>query len=230
MRHKKVSIITLSLLFLCIFLIAVFNISKANNQAADNPDREEVETKAVCLLGAKVKSFPVYVYNDGNSGENKFFPTGMMGDINDSWINSYCKESPYAGSSCIKIVYKKKAGQIYHWTGLYWQAPANNWSPGSQPGYDLTGATTLTFWARGENGGETGDFMIGGDQGNSFRKIMSSETLSEEWIKYSVDLSNADLSNVGWGFGVKILPVRESSTANSGTVSVYLDDIEYHFD
>ena len=193
MRYKNASIITFSLLFLCIFSPIVFNMCKADSQAAQNPDREKAETKAICFLGERVKSFPFYVYKDADSGENNFFPTGDMGDFNNSGINTFCKESPYAGSSCIKIVYNKKPGQTYHWAGLYWQYSPNNW--GNIPkAYDLTGATKLTFWARGKSGGEViNRFQVGGITGkyrDSGVASIGPIILSKEWKKYTINLKD----------------------------------------
>lgn len=190
MRYNKTSAVTFSL-FLSIFLFSVFNINKANSQVADNSSMETAETKAFCFLGKKVKDFPFYVYREAASGENHFSPSGTMGDFSDSGINNYCKESPYAGSTCIKITYEAKPEQTYGWAGLYWQYPPNNW--GNMPeAYDLTGASKLTFWARGKYGKEViNKFQVGGITGkyrDSGVASIGPVTLSKEWRKYTIDL------------------------------------------
>ena len=46
------------------------------------------------------------------------------------------------------------------WGGVVWQNPANNW--GDKPGgWNLTGAKKLSFWARGDKGGEKVTFLFG---------------------------------------------------------------------
>ncbi|MFA6129778.1 MAG: hypothetical protein WC731_02180 [Candidatus Omnitrophota bacterium] len=195
MPYKKTPIFILGLLFLCVSLFLIFDISKAGNQPTEVLSREETVTRATCLLGEKVKDFPFYVYKDANAGENKFFPTGNMGDLSGTEINAFCKESPYAGPTCIKIVYKEKPEQIYGWAGLYWQYPPNNW--GTIPkAYDLSGATKLTFWARGKYGGEViNKFQIGGIAGryrDSGVASIGPIILPKKWNKYTINLKKID--------------------------------------
>lgn len=245
MRYKKASIITLSLLFLCIFLLAVFNIGKANNKTAQDPAREEIESEPICLLGERVKAFPFYVYKDATSGKNNFFPTGIMGDLSSSDIDNYCKESPYAGSTCIKIAYKKKSGRVYRWAGLYWQYPPNNW--GNIPkGYDLTGTTKLTFWARGKYGGEViNKFQVGGIAGkyrDSGIASIGPVTLSKKWKKYVIDLRRMDNSIIISNEDKECWPFMEplsriiggfcwaASLRDNKGITFYLDEIRFEND
>ena len=197
MRYKKISIIACAVLFAWVILLSASDICRAESQAAENSDLVEAETKAFCLLGEKVDSFPFYVYKDADSAENKFFPTGNMGDLSGSEINAYCDESPYSGSRCVKITYKAKPGKAYGWAGLYWQYPANNW--GNMPkAYDLTKATKLTFWARGQEGREViNKFQVGGIAGkyrDSGVVSIGPITLSREWKQYTISLKNMDNS------------------------------------
>jgi hypothetical protein len=109
------------------------------------------------------KPFAVYVEN--NSKENHFAPSGWMGDYGDLKINLASTEMPRSGNTCIKITYSAKMTQGAGWAGIYWQQPANNWGE-KKGGYDLSGATKLTFWARGAAGGEKiAEFKIGGITG-----------------------------------------------------------------
>jgi hypothetical protein len=247
MRYKKISIIAFNLLFLCIFLPSVFDICKANSQAAENSAIEEAKTKTICFLGQKVKSFPFYVYKDANSGENNFFPAGNMGDLSSTESNTFCKESPYAGSSCIKIVYKAKPEQVYGWAGLYWQYPPNNW--GNIPkAYDLTGATKLTFWARGKYGGEViNKFQVGGITGkyrDSGVISIGPITLSEQWRKYTINLRNMDNSIIISNEDKECWPFMEPLSRiiggfcwatslmenNNNGITFYLDEIRFEND
>ena len=247
MRYKKTSTVSFSLLFLGIFLLLVFNISKASYQAADNPAQEEVEKKMTCFVGERINSFPFYVYKDASSGENHFSPSGAMGDFSVSGIDNYCKEAPYAGSTCIKITYEVKPEQAYGWAGLYWQYPPNNW--GNIPkSYDLTGAARLTFWARGKYGGEViSKFQVGGIAGkyrDSGVISIGPVTLSKQWRKYVINLremnnsiiiSNEDkecwpfmepLSRIIGGFCWAI----NLKANNSRGITFYLDEIRFEND
>jgi len=245
MRYKKAPIIIFSSLFLCIFLLSVFNIGKSDNQIPGSPTKEEVETEAACLLGEKVRGFPFYVYKDATSGKNNFFPTGLMGDLSSSDIDNYCKESPYAGSTCIKIVYKKKSGRVYRWAGLYWQYPPNNW--GNIPkGYDLTGATKLTFWARGKYGKEViNKLQVGGIAGKYRDSGISSIgpiTLSKKWRKYVIDLGSMDNSIIVSNEDKECWPFMEplsriiggfcwaASLIDNNSITFYLDEIRFEND
>jgi hypothetical protein len=56
------------------------------------------------------------------------------------------------GKDTIETRIEYKQGPEKGWAGLYWQHPDNNW--GDEPGVDLTGAKRISFYARGERGGE----------------------------------------------------------------------------
>jgi hypothetical protein len=108
------------------------------------------------------------------------------------------------------------------WAGVYWQHPDNNW--GDQPGgLDLRGLTALTFYARGEHGGEKLRFLTGGitgPHGDTLTKRSIHATLTTTWQRYAIDLRGADLSRVVGPFGW-----TASQTNNPTGASFYLDDI-----
>jgi len=115
--------------------------------------------------GRKQEAMPFYIYADRSSMNNHFIPSGWLGDYGDLKYDGACKEDPYLGDTCIKIVYTGKASNGARWAGIYWQYPANNWGT-IDKGYDLSKATKLTFWARGANGGERiEEFKVGGIMG-----------------------------------------------------------------
>jgi hypothetical protein len=139
--------------------------------------------------GKPVNDFPFYVYKDGNYSQNNFSPSGYMGDFKDLKIDFYHRQKPFSGNSCIKIVYKHGESTKNGWAGLYWLDPADNW--GDNPGgYDLKDADKLTFWARGEKGGEEISlFQIGGII-SEYRDIgirsIGPITLSRNWQQYTI--------------------------------------------
>ena len=119
--------------------------------------------KTTAAPASTFRPFAVFVEN--NSKENHFAPSGWMGDYGDLKINQASTEMPRSGNTCIKITYSAKMSQGAGWAGIYWQQPANNWGE-KKGGYDLTGATKLTFWARGAAGGEKiAEFKMGGITG-----------------------------------------------------------------
>jgi hypothetical protein len=151
-------------------------------------------------------------------------PTGWMGDLKDINLTVASSDSPHSLPICTKIVYSPKGNN--GWAGIYWQYPANNWGDNSK-GYDLTGAKKLTFWARGQVGGERAEFKVGGITGqypDSMTNPISTDTvvLSNEWQQYTIDLIGQDLSHVIGGF----CWVTNINQNPMGCI-VYLDDIIY---
>ncbi len=166
------------------------------------------------------------VYRDQGSAENHFTPYGLMGDIGDIRIVTSSNERPHSGKTCIKIRYNGNKSRNEGWSGVYWQQPANNWGGDKRGGYNLTGAASLTFWARGENGGEQiAEFKVGGISGayaDSDTRSSGPVTLGAEWRRYTIDLRGADLSNVIGGFCWVA-----NQADNPGGFVMYLDDIAY---
>ncbi|NQT75331.1 MAG: hypothetical protein HQ566_02290 [Candidatus Omnitrophica bacterium] len=169
------------------------------------------------------KTFPVYT--DGRSPDNHYNPSGYMGDYSDIKIDASSFDSPHAGTTCIKITYTNAVSQGARWSGVYWQNPANNWGD-RQGGFDLTGATRLTFWARGEYGGERiEEFKIGGITGmysDSDVAGIGPVLLTAEWKEYEIDLRGKDLSYISGGFALS-----SNLDVNPDGAIFYLDDIRY---
>src|SRR5262245_5696261 len=94
-----------------------------------------------------------YVYADKGARVNHFAPSGWMGDYGDIKLNDADTTNPADGKTAIKVSYNAKGAQGANWAGMFWQQPPNNW--GDKPGgYDLSNMKRVTFWARGEKGGE----------------------------------------------------------------------------
>jgi hypothetical protein len=169
--------------------------------------------------------FPFAVYVDNNSKMNHFAPSGWMGDYGDIKINLVETSDTRSGASCIKVVYSAKMTQGAGWMGIYWQQPANNWGE-RKDGYNLTGAKRLSFWARGDKGGEKiAEFKMGGITGSfpdSDSASIGPITLTKKWVHYTIDLKDKDLSNVIGGFCFSA-----SKDDNPDGFIIYLDDIIY---
>ncbi|MCL2799031.1 MAG: hypothetical protein FWD54_01945 [Endomicrobia bacterium] len=185
-----------------------------------------VATASVAVIAQKAPAFkPFAVYVEYNSKENHFAPSGWMGDYGDLKLNLASTESPRSGNYCIKTTYSAKMTQGAGWAGIYWQQPANNWGE-KKGGYDLTGATKLTFWARGAVGGEKiAEFKMGGITGefpDSDSAAIGPVELKKEWQKYTIDLKGKDLSHIIGGFCW-----AASKDDNPNGFIFYLDDIIY---
>jgi hypothetical protein len=149
-----------------------------------------------------------------------------MGDYGDIRYDGASKEDPYLGDSCIKIIYNGQATQGARWAGICWQNPANNWG-NTDAGFDLSKATTLTFWARGAKGGERiEEFKVGGLMGeysDSDSAFIGPVILNKEWTQYTIDLKGKDMSYIIGGFcwstNIEVNPVEG--------ITFYLDEIKY---
>ncbi len=173
----------------------------------------------------KTQSMPFYVYADRGAMVNHFIPSGWMGDYSDLKINMGSTESPYFGETCIRIAYANAASNGARWAGIYWQHPANNWG-GMDTGFDLSRATKLTFWARGEKGGERiEEVKVGGIMGeysDSDTAGIGPIVLDKEWKQYTIDLTGKDMSYIIGG-----LAVTTNLDVNPDGATFYLDEIRY---
>ncbi len=181
---------------------------------------------SVGLLSAESSSFdPFPVYADKHSPDNHYMPSGYMGDYADITMDEAWMVNPYSGTTCIRIEYATQASQGARWAGVYWQNPSNNWG-GKQGGFNLTGATRLSFWARGEKGNERiEEFKVGGIAGNypdSDSAGIGPALLTQEWREYTINLEGKDLHYISGGF-----VWATNLDVNPEGCVFYLDDIRY---
>ena len=162
---------------------------------------------------------PAVVYN-GEGGEELWAPSGYMGNTGAVRMNPDSTDNPRAGQKCLEVQYS--AGG--NWAGVVWQHPANDWgaSPG---GFDLTGSTKLTFWARGKDGGEKVKFEAGiydskAAYPDSAKITLGEVVLGTEWKRYEVSLAGLDLTRIKSGFCWVV-------AGQGKPLTFYLDDIQY---
>ena len=169
--------------------------------------------------GAGAVKLPLVVYADGASPSG-YVPSGWMGNNQAIAVDEKCTTSPHSGSSCLKIQYKAPD----NFGGVVWQDPANDWGD-DDGGLNLTGAKKLTFWARGENGGEKVEFKFGLlDKTKKFFDTANGDTtvtLTKDWTQYTIDLADKDMSKdpspgFCWVLGGQGVPV-----------TFYLNDVQY---
>jgi len=163
--------------------------------------------------------FPVSVYEESFHGM-PWAPSGWMGSIDSLALDGENNEEVYDGNASIKMRYEGQLG----WVGVAWQHPANNWGD-QDGGFDLTGATELELWARGEYGGENikiGVGLLDKDRAYPDSGITSVDgiVLTRDWQRYSIPLKRLDLSSLKTGFVVTL-------TGRKTPVTIYLDRIRF---
>lgn len=164
--------------------------------------------------------FPVSVYEEGFA-HMPWAPSGVMGNSKSLAIDGDWKENVFEGSRAIRLHYSGRRG----WVGVAWQNPPNNWGD-EDGGFDLTGATALEFWVRGEMGGEKASFGVGLlDKKRDYPDSVIVKTrmieLGSEWKKLQIPFQDGDdLSSLKVGFVVTLEGQRSP-------VTVYLDSIRF---
>jgi hypothetical protein len=185
--------------------------------------RVEGDPKPLAQPGGKV-TLPLVILDEPSSAAAEaglpfYVPSGFMGSTDALKVEPDCKQDPKFGQHCTKVTYNKSND----WGGVVWQHPENDW--GKMPGgFDLTGATKLTFWAKGDKGGEEVKFgvgVIGRDQPFfDTVKVEVPKTLGKEWKQYTIDLTDRDLQRVKSGFFFSL-------SGQGDLVEFYLDRIVF---
>lgn len=141
--------------------IVVLMVCLCSQQAHTALPRES-RIRAYQFLAQQMDRFSnFYVYSDKGAPGNHFPAKGWMGDYGDIRLDEAYRTNPRRGGSCISITYTATGEQGNGWAGIYWHL---HWGDG-RAGYDLRPANRLTFWARGEKGGEVAEFKVGGIEG-----------------------------------------------------------------
>lgn len=162
-------------------------------------------------------SLPLVIYGASPS-EPTYVPTGYMGNTAAIKLDPNSTDSPRAGAHCLRVDYTAKD----NWGGVVWQFPANDW--GDAPGgFNITGAKSVSFWARGARGGEVVSFAAGlidaeKHYPDTAKSKLPDVKLTTEWKRYSIDLTNHDLTRLISGF-------LWTLGGQGQPVTFYLDDI-----
>lgn len=153
-----------------------------------------VEAKEIANKAAEAKkvSLPFNL-------ESYFYPSGWMGDgeYSTKYLSFKHQNSivDNKNTPVIRIEYRPGPKD---WAGIYWQYPDKNW--GEKPGRNLIGAKKISFYTKGERGGEIVEFKAGGINSgqykDSFEKSLGKIILSNDWAKHVIDISQEDLTSV----------------------------------
>ena len=187
------------------------------------------------------------VYSDANAAGNHFL---MRARINSPGgekavppMNEGYTLKSHSGKTSIRASFRSVGN---NWGGWYFMNgvvrgndnwPRENWGKFPKAGINLKGATKLTFWAKGEKGGERVEFFslgigrnhVTGQPEQPYPDSASKAScgylnLSPEWEQYEIDLSRSDLHYVLGGFGW-VTNARENRNRD---IVFYLDDIRYN--
>lgn len=232
------SIITMLLVFSLLFVTPA--VVRAENYTSFGPAADRALNALSSALTEKQGT--VWIYHEFNDTENCFTQKAKLfglfeanfHDLDENW-----RENPVSGRSCIRVSQRIAEGDWGGWMFMNGYVPEGETEPklneGTAPGQgvDLTGATSLSFFARGEKGGERVEFFTcgfgyDGDTAlvpypDSCVKQTTTITLKKEWQEYTFDLSGLDLSSIANGFGF----VMASAENRGGEQVFYLDDIRF---
>ncbi|MFC2100963.1 T9SS type A sorting domain-containing protein [Bacteroidota bacterium] len=136
-----------------------------------------------------------YVYLDDNSGANIFIPSIWQGGLADIYIKQDYSGDYWSGRSSTRIIFPLSTDTAI--SAIKYVYPENN--TGLYRGFDMSGASELSFYAKGE--GEV-EFFIGGMNRRPFYdstllfqdgvdiRSTGFVSLSSTWQQYSIDLQN----------------------------------------
>jgi hypothetical protein len=167
---------------------------------------------------ARPATLPFAIYTEDGAPQN-FVPAGWMGDTQSIKMNPGETTQPHSGKTCLKVEFTGSKG----WGGVTWQNPPGDW--GDRPGgYDFTGAKKITFWARGENGGEVVNFEFGTiakskNFGDTAKGAVPKIALTKEWKRYEIPVSG-DLTRIK-------TPFVWNLASPGKPVTFYLDDVQW---
>jgi hypothetical protein len=179
----------------------------------------------------------------------KYIPSGWEGDMsgltmpNDPTCSGN-RSSPSALGNCHPVTYQPLAAGVgvQGWAGVLWQHPLNNW--GTAAGYAIpAGATKVSFWARGQLGGEIVSFLVGfavtpTTAAPCFDHVsasLSNQVLTTAWTHYTIPLGGQSYAPgviVPFGFvlaaaGQPAHDAGAGDAAAAAPVSFFVDDIEW---
>ncbi|MDR0417093.1 MAG: hypothetical protein LBH76_07255 [Propionibacteriaceae bacterium] len=191
-----------------------------------------------------------YVYKDYGDGLNLYTQRAWMGShypdesLGESPPDALDEQAePFSG---VTSVHARIDLKRFGWGGWQFQigaldrgetVPELNFGD-QAPGFDLSGAARLTFQARGTPGALV-DFSVGGlgRWGGVFPGQPYHDTLirhdlrvrlADEWTSYEIDLTGADLRQVGAGFALSA--GSGNRVRGLAAVDVYVDEIRFEWD
>jgi outer membrane protein OmpA-like peptidoglycan-associated protein len=231
LHHVHWSVLALAFLLSPSFSISVMKPIDVSQRA----EQYSLTKGQVVPVLAKKATLPLIVYGDDIGQVGTFVPSGYMGDAAGLEVksveDSVTLKSGAPGVHSLRVSYLstdqlRRKSNREGWAGVYWQTPANNWAKVKGAGYDLSAAEKITFWVRGEKGGEViTEVKVGGLMGPYPDTDVSSVgplRLTKEWKQFEIPLKGKDLKHISGGFA---FTVRRS--ANPHGAVFFIDEIMY---
>jgi Glycosyl hydrolases family 2, TIM barrel domain len=162
-------------------------------------------------------ALPLAVYSESAEASG-YVPSGWMGDTKAIELDPAWVDRPQSGKTCLRCAFNANKG----WGGVAWQNPPNDWGERAG-GYDLTRARKLTFFARGEQGGEEVNFEFGiipphRNFPDTGRGRLEKLVLGKDWQRYEIPITGQDLTRIKTGFAWTV-------RSRGKPVIFYLDNI-----
>jgi len=154
-----------------------------------------------------------YYFQSGEDGDPDDDPTTLEIDLN--YKSKECSPEP----DCIRIEWRPGPRR---YVAINWLGPAANY--GSQPGYDLNGATQITYWLKSEQQNAIVDVRIGCLGSDTPVAHPDSVCYKEhafqvgtDWTQKHIDLAGQSLNNV-----VRALAIVLTANRNPNGATLYL--------
>ena len=175
----------------------------------------EGESASVDIEVVEQFTFPFYIHKDKDHPDNHYSLSVWWDDF--GWVEELqgncvevtwdCPDTPDGSANSLKFEYS--TGGV-GWGGIGWVEPHDNDGKNyPNGGYDLTGATKLTFWAKcdkedpednHEISVQVGIIFTDGTHPDSSISKLENIKLQTTWTLYEVDLTGKDLSEIQFGF------------------------------
>ncbi|MDR2487559.1 MAG: hypothetical protein LBD12_06280 [Clostridiales Family XIII bacterium] len=207
--------------FLALLLVFLFFLTTAAPDASSAATATATVPSAAAYLEGQLKAMDkrLYVFKDSGEGFNNFVEKVWVGSNNRNIPAMTEQAAGQSGTSGIRaeIDFRRHA-----WGGYLF---ANDTS--AKAGMNLSGAAKLSFYARGEKGGEQVAFYMQGlnAAGKVWQKHFGSLKLTKKWKRYSISLKGLDLRRVTGGFGW----TADIFGNGSKKIRFYIDNIQYAF-
>ena len=198
---------------------------KVYANAADEYPNVGIATTSMMLTGDEAEqkkylvpkaTLPFYVYQDG---ETPYAPSGYMGNTSAISVDLTHEDEVYAGTSSLMISYDARKD----WYGVGFMDPPNDWGE-VLGGYDISGATKFSFWAKASEDNIKATIGYGLIDANKPFPDTSKKsieiTLTKEWKQYTIKTKKEDLSCIRSGLVL-------FSSSSLFPHKIYLDDVVF---